>query len=438
MIATPSGYDGFRCVRDSRPLLYGTDSEYYYAILRSAVFDGDADLNNELHFLTPSAAAKRSGGGAGLEFAPDRASGRLCCKYTVGWSIVALPGYLLVRAWDVAFGVPATGYELRYQVAVICNILLAGWLGLMLAYALVRRLTGPWPAAAATVLVLLGSGLFYYTAIAVFMSHGAGFFAVSAFVYLACSIAWGNLNGKGYWLLLGFLAGLMVVTRATNIIYCLFGFYPLLADWKSSHGCGKRLALTVTLGLAGALPLVAAQMLFWLGNFGKPLVFSYGGETFFWSEPRLLSYLFSPRHGLFLYAPVLLLALAGLLLVLGSARSCRPARTPAGLGLLLVIVQIYVNSCWWVWWFGGGFGTRSLVEASPVWILGLGLLLANLKQKARIAVTVVAIAFSIFTVTLLGLSVTHHLPAYYMNIDPKLKGLAPTAPDYFHRVHMID
>ncbi len=73
-----------------------------------------------------------------------------------------------------------------------------------------------------------------------------------------------------------------------------------------------------------------------------------------------------------------------------------------------------------------------------MWILGLGLLPANLKQKARIAVTVVAIAFCISTVTLLGLHVTHRLPTYTMGADPKLRGLAPTAPDYFHRVHMID
>ena len=313
------------------------------------------------------------------------------------------------------------------------SLLLAGWVGLLLAYALVRRLSGPWPAAAATVLVLLGSGLLYYLSEDLFMSHGAGFFAVSAFIYVACSIAWGRLKGGGYWLLLGFLAGLMCTIRATNVFYGLFALYPLLERLRSPQDRGKKLLLDVALALAGVLPLAAAQMLFWLGNFGKPLVFSYGTERFFWGQPRLLSFLFSPRHGLFFYAPVLLLSLAGLLLVLGSARSLRPARIAAGLGLLCVTLLVYVNSCWWVWWFGGGFGTRCMVDGSAVWILGLGLLLANLKKKAAIGVLGVAAACSIFTVTLLGLLITNRWPSYYMNTNPKLKGLSPVAPDYFQR-----
>ncbi len=443
LMVTPVTYIAIRCAQPSSAMLEGSDDQFYYAILRSAVFDYDADLRNELRLLTPS--AKTPTWQASLAEITDPASGQIRCKYTVGWSVVAAPGYLLVRAWDFIAGVPANGYELRYQAGASYSILLAGWLGLLLSYALARRLSGPWTAAAATLLVLFGSGLFFSAAMQQFVAHGAGFFAVSAFVYLACSIAWGRFDGRVYWLLLGFLAGLMSIVRATNLVYCLFGLYPLLARLRSSQGGGKKLLLDVALALAGMLPPVAAQVLFWLGNVGKLAVYSYGAEPFFWGEPRLLSYLFSQRHGLFFYAPVLLLSLAGLLLALGP-RSPYPARIGALVGLLCVMLLVYVNSCWWAWWFGSGFGTRSLIEASPVWIVGLGLLLANMKGKARIGAMVVAIVFCMSTLTLFGLYVIHRWPMYTMNTDPALKGLRypalnghpPGTPDYFHRVHNID
>ena len=152
----------------------------------------------------------------------------------------------------------------------------------------------------------------------------------------------------------------------------------------------------------------------------------------------MIPFLVSQRHGLFFYAPVLLLSVAGLLLGLGSARSARPARIAAGVGLLCVAVLVYVNSCWWGWWFGGGFGTRSMVDGSAVWILGLGLLLATLKGKTRIGVTVVAMACCLVTVTLLGLLTFHRWPSYSEHSDSELKTLSRGEADYFHRAHRFN
>jgi hypothetical protein len=28
-----------------------------------------------------------------------------------------------------------------------------------------------------------------------------------------------------------------------------------------------------------------------------------------------------------------------------------------------MVLMIYVMSCWWCWWYGGGFGMRSLIQA---------------------------------------------------------------------------
>ena len=171
----------------------------------------DADLRNELRELTPS-AAKSPSWNANLESMTDPASGRLRCKYTIGWAVVASPGYLLVRAWISSGG---AGQWIRTPLPgwPPYSILLAGWLGLLLAYALVRRLAAPgrqrrqpcwccWAADCFTIQPKTSS------------CHTGRASSPWRFCLPGCSIAWGRLDSRGYWLLLGFLAGLMCTIRA--------------------------------------------------------------------------------------------------------------------------------------------------------------------------------------------------------------------------------
>ena len=58
----PITYAAIRCAETSQSILTTWDGQFYYAILRSAVFDHDADLRNELRLLTPSAATDPSSG----------------------------------------------------------------------------------------------------------------------------------------------------------------------------------------------------------------------------------------------------------------------------------------------------------------------------------------------------------------------------------------
>ena len=134
-----------KCYRRGLPLLSGSDSEQYYAILRAFVFHGDADLRHELFQLTPSAKDFRGQ----LPIAPQ--TGRIAEKHTVGWAVVGFVPYLGVHACyllarHLGCG-PAilTGYELPYQVAAGFAQLAAGWLGLIFTYRLCRRYFAMWP-----------------------------------------------------------------------------------------------------------------------------------------------------------------------------------------------------------------------------------------------------------------------------------------------------
>ncbi len=46
---------------------------------------------------------------------------------------------------------------------------------------------------------------------------------------------------------------------------------------------------------------------------------------------------------------------------------------------------IYLNLCWWSWWFGQAFGARSYLELTPGAVLGLAWLFSRRSAPVRVA-----------------------------------------------------
>jgi hypothetical protein len=79
--------------------------------------------------------------------------------------------------------------------------------------------------------------------------------------------------------------------------------------------------------------------------------------------------LFSGEKGLFVWAPLTALALLGLVVLYRKQRAL-------SLGLAAVFVlQALINASVYDWWAGWGFGMRRMVEAYPVFVIGLAALL---------------------------------------------------------------
>ncbi len=338
-----------KCYRRGLPLLSGSDSEQYYAILRAFVFHGDADLRKELFDLTPSAKDFRGQ----LPIAPE--TGRIAEKHTVGWAVVGFIPYVGVHACyllarHLGCG-PAilTGYELPYQVAAGFSQLAAGWLGLIFTYRLCRRYFAMWPSLAALAAVLFGSALYAVLRACSWPTRpvsapsppsstiaklgdgdcpdfraatrsGGPKMGLSPLVDTGIGTAPGDAteDKKRDWALAGCAAGLMIILRQTNGLFLLAGLYPVLSRLTARTAEGRYLLVRgVALAGLAAAPFLALQSLFWHGAFGKWLVFSYGTaeERFFWTRPELLNYLFSPKHGLLFSSPLMVLAALGLLLI---------------------------------------------------------------------------------------------------------------------------
>lgn len=391
-----------RLVRWYGSALRGSDGQWYYATLRSMVFDRDFHFGNEVA-LTPHPE----------QMSPTTSpqTGNVINKYPVGYALAALPLYAgahAVMSLLHAAGVVAapTGYELPYQLAASLSHLLLGWLGLAITFSICRRTLGERWSMVAVLMILLGSPLLFYLVDATYMAHAAGVFVFAAVAALSLRLGDNGFVNNWNWIGLGAVIGLGVTLRQTNVVAVIIPI-AFVFSYARAHGLAEatRTALPrIGLAVLGAAPFLAVQLIYLAHVFGHPFAYSYGSETFNWLNPSLWGGILSSRHGFLFFAPACLLGVAGL--AGAGVRSLGAERTLARSGLAVVLVLVYVNTSWWCWWFGQGFGGRAYVELSPLLILGLAWLLSRSAQPVRWAVLIAGGLATCWTLTLLFLEYT--------------------------------
>jgi len=186
----------------------------------------------------------------------------------------------------------------------------------------------------------------------------------------------------------GFFAALSFAMRPTDIFF--FGASLLVAVWRT-----RRPVLLAAYAVSGVL-IGGPLCLYNLQVFGSVR----GGYTAafngsFWSG--LAGLTFSPSHGLFIFTPVLLFALAG---IRRLPKGDGPADTLLPIACLFVASQLMLYSLWPYWWGGDCYGPRMLTDTLSCMVL---LLAASLDLVARYQALRVAFALA------LALSVTSQL-----------------------------
>lgn len=291
-----------------------------------------------------------------------QADGKVFTKYTYGVALMQLPVYALIDGWvrlRETHLLPK-GFTVSHQrtalVAPVLWLLLGFWWLLQWLQRRFQASVVRWVVTA----LFLGSHLFYYVVDSGAMSHVYSFALFAGLLLLLDGIENSPKAIKiyGRYVLVGFVAGLILVIRPTNAIFVLFVFFANAAGWQSLGQKflfwmnGSRIALLLLgLGLA-FLP----QLLYWKYLSGSWIYYSYQQEGFYWLKPALAKFLFAPAGGLFLYAPVYWLAIPGWWFWYKSQPYA------SFWALLFFLGSIYVFSCWHSWNYGGSFGARPLVE----------------------------------------------------------------------------
>ncbi len=300
-------------------------------------------------------------------------------KYFAGTAVSMLPWFAAGHAIALLDpDAPRDGLS-KYEMAALY---LAAWcylfIGLWAMAALLRDM-GVRPAAVAWTILAFGFGstLIQYAGFQPGWSHIHSFWVVALFLRCVQRLAQGaHIRWS---IAAGALFGLIVLIRPVNGVLLLaipvvtgHEAMPLIRRWWAARS-------TALLSLLVAALIVAIQPVLWKVQTGQWLAYGYEGEGFQWDRPEVFKVLFGFRRGLFLWTPVLLLAALGTLLLW-----CKDRFRAAWLTAYWT-VNTYVISCWWIWYYGSGFGARVFVDHYPVLAIPFALLLQGSTARTWIA-----------------------------------------------------
>ncbi len=352
------------------------DGNGYYAYVRSIVVDGDLRFENEYRHADPAFQD--------LVFRPTISDirtlprpGYAWNQFAAGASLFWAPFFLLAHVivltlnalgWPVA----ADGFSWPYLVTCAASTALYGFAGLLLAYRTAARFTSPASALAATIGIWFGSSLPVYMYFLPFHVHAMASFAVTLVVW-----AWvqGAATTKAGWLAWGILAGLAISVYQLNGLVLALPGAELLRRIVKRRERVTRIATDATMFGLGLLVALTPHFATRWVLYGSPLTTGYL-DRFFWLSPRLWQAAFSAEHGMFVWTPILLGAVAGLIAWL------RRDRWTAACLLGLFAAFFYVVSSYQNWHGQSAFGSRFMVSLTPVFVLGLAMAFEELAVLA--------------------------------------------------------
>ncbi|HEY3501096.1 MAG TPA: hypothetical protein VGK73_40660 [Polyangiaceae bacterium] len=334
-----------------------SDGVGYYSYLPALVQDRDPSFRTLERREFPQGIPSWTGiNGAG---------GRYVVKYPVGEAILLTPFFLL--AWAIAaLGGVASAFGWPYQAAAALSGAVYFAAGGAITWALVRERFGPKLASVALAFTVFGTNLFHYASYDAVFSHVYSFFLTATLLWLSRDLA--NATDWRPWCAIGFVGGLIVMTRPTNVLFAIF----VAGHWLEVTGSlreglrrlARRARYVVAAGAAALVP-VAFQLAYWKAASGSWIFYSYTNEKFYFLSPKVLQVLFSVQKGTFVYMPLALIALYGAFAARRKLAGYYPALFWFGLA------NIWLIASWHNWAYGGSFGTRPFVEASPLFALAL-------------------------------------------------------------------
>lgn len=314
-------------------------------------------------------------------------------KYFAGTALLQTPFFALGQLWADLSGKKTDGYSEPYQKMISIAGLFYLLLGLWWLRALLRSFECSEMVMASTLLLLFfGTGLLYYALMQPAMSHVYSFCLISGFMLFLRKAA--LQKSDSYFILAGVLWALVILVRPVNGLAVLATpFLMPTASWREWIKVKWNLRKSGTLVGALFFLILAIQPLLWKMQSGAFFTWPYTGEGFNWTRPQVWDFLFSIRKGLFLYTPVLLLALLGLLHLL------RKDKMRALHFFIYLVAVIYVSSSWWNWYYGDSFGQRVLIDHFALFALlmafGLQALQANWQKVAVGSIAALLIALNL-------------------------------------------
>ncbi len=307
-------------------------------------------------------------------------------KYPCGTAVLQVPFFLFTYLTTPLTGADTDGYQIAFQKAVFYAAIFYLFLSLVLfsailkLYQIRKRVI-----IIAQLLFVFSTGVLYYANDNAGYSHIYSMFAITAFVYY--SKAFFITKQRKNVLFASLFLGFVLILRQFNVVIILF--IPFLAGSFSELKAGLSIfkdVRTLLFSLLIIFGLFSIQSFFWYAQTGHFLVYSYQGEGFNFLEPEIINVLFSFRKGLFIYTPILIIPLFGLLR-LAYKRQYYLLVT----WLLFFSILTYLLSSWHSWFYGGSYGQRPYIDYYIIFFILFAILLDRINHIFSVLIILISI-----------------------------------------------
>jgi len=339
-----------------------------------------------------------------------QATDRYINKYPIGVAISLAPFFIVAHLLAPLLGQLQTGYSPVYHHLAMLGAIVYVVLGCLVLRKLLKRYVSTKIASATILAVFLGTNLYYYVTFDAIFSHALSFALIATFAYMV--LKWHDNPSLKYTMILGVVYGAILTTRQANalviLLWPLYGIDSLAAVTKQIKLFFRHKFLLI----AFVIPVLVGfspQMLYWYAVTGSPILYSYGGEGFNFLRPRILQILLWPSRNMFYWFPINLLGFLGIWVLSTNnlfrfnnrnwqSKIAKARKWLLAVGLVLIL-QVYIISSWWIWTFGGGVGHRALLDFLPLWSIFIAVAFSYLwqYQKRRWLIVIIVILSIIFS-----------------------------------------
>ncbi len=332
--------------------------------------------------------------------------GKYVNRYACGTALLQSPFFFCGWFFTEMQGTFEDGYQRPFHRAIYY----AAIFYLFLSLVFLRKLLQLYNIGRASIiftqilLVFATSVTQYATSNAAF-SHIYSLFAISAFLFFVKYFF--ETYKKSSFLFACLFLGLVIILRQVNglIIFVV----PFLAgswiNFKKAFCLVFKKPGNLLGGLLLCLSIISIQLLTWYLQTGKFIVYSYEGYGFDWLDPEIIKILFSYRKGLFVYTPICLISLVGLVL-LAVKKQYFEAFSWLGFFLLLT----YVLSSWCFWFYGRSYGLRAYIDFYAVFFILIAFTINQAKRWSKLGL----VAIGVFAI-ILNIIQTYQYKTYILH-----------------------
>ena len=364
---------GFKQPAQKWDRVINSDGKGYYAYLPAIFIYQDLDYCFVETYESDYYPSDRS---VFKEFRLDH-NGQTVNKYFAGLAILWLPFFLLAHIITLLAGMPADGYSIIYQYTIAVATLFYLWAGCRALFSVLIRF-GASQALSSFILlaITLGTNMVFYAIIEPSMSHIYSFSLIT--LYILSLLNYFATKERRWFLMFTAVFGLIVITRPTNVLVILLlpfmaGSIQTLKDgikhiWKNKPWFLWSISIFIL--------IIALQPLLYYFQSGQLWIYSYGEEQLEFINPKILNILFSFNRGWFIYTPLALFSLTGLIALYRDNKF-------RFISLIVFFsTSIYLISCWWVFYYASKCGQRVFIDLYPVLAILLIYLFSLVKRKS--------------------------------------------------------